>query len=88
MARKSYGMLVLQLGRFFNSGIESLVYDWPVRDRLGITRSATIYTDAAWSMNALYSRLRPRSVLSTAAFGAALKFLWASAWTLCRLTGT
>jgi flavin-dependent dehydrogenase len=88
MARKSYSMRVLQLGRFFNSGIESLVYDWPVRDRLGIARAATIYTDAAWSMNALYSRLRPRGVLSTAAFGAAINVLRASAWMLCRLTGT
>ncbi len=37
LARKSYSMRVLQLGRFFNGGIESLVYDWPVRDRLGIS---------------------------------------------------
>lgn len=87
LARKSYSMRVLQLGRFFNSGIESLVYDWPVRDRLGITLAATIYTDAAWSMNALYSRLRPRGLLSTAAFGAALNVLRASAWMLCRLMG-
>jgi len=36
MARKSYSTRVLQTGRFFNSGIEALVYDWPVRDRLGI----------------------------------------------------
>ncbi len=72
LARKSYSMRVLQLGRFFNSGIEWLVYDWQVRDRVGIERAATIYTDAAWSMNALYSRLGPRGVLSTAAFGALL----------------
>jgi flavin-dependent dehydrogenase len=88
MARKSYSMRVLQLGRFFNGGIESLVYDWPVRDRLGIQRAATIYTDAAWSMNGLYSRLRPRGVLSTAAFGAALNVLRASAWAVCRVTGS
>jgi flavin-dependent dehydrogenase len=87
IARKSYSMRVLQLGRFFNGGIERLVYDWPVRDRLGIERAATIYTDAAWSVNGLYSRLRPRGVLSTAAFGALLNILRAGAWILCRLCG-
>lgn len=85
LARKSYSMRVLQLGRFFNSGIEWLVYDWQVRDRVGIERAATIYTDAAWSMNALYSRLGPRGVLSTAAFGALLNVLRAGGWTLYRL---
>jgi menaquinone-9 beta-reductase len=87
LARKSYSARVLQTGRFFNSGIETLVYDWPVRDRLGIKRAATIYTDAAWSVNALYSRLRPRGVLSTAAFGAMLNVLRAGAWALYRLCG-
>jgi len=62
------------------------VYDWPVRDRLGIERAATIYTDAAWTMNGLYSRLRPRGVLSTATFGALLNVLRAVAWTLYRLS--
>jgi menaquinone-9 beta-reductase len=85
LARKSYSMRVLQLGRFFNGGIESLVYDWPVRDRLGIARAATIYTDAAWSMNGLYSRLQPRGVVSTATFGALLNVLRAGAWVLYRL---
>jgi flavin-dependent dehydrogenase len=85
MARKSYSMRVLQLGRFFNSGIEWLVYDWQVRDRLGIERAATIYTDAAWSVNALYSRLRPRGILSTATYGALLNVVRAGAWMLYRL---
>jgi len=75
----SYDRRVLQMGRFFNSGIEKLIYDWPVRDRLGVARAATIYTAAAWSMNGLYSRLRPRGALSTAAFGAVLDVLEASA---------
>jgi menaquinone-9 beta-reductase len=85
MARKSYSMRVLQLGRFFNSGIEWLVYDWPARDRLGIERAATIYTNAAWSMNGLYSRLRPRGILSTITFGALLNVLRAGAWMRYRL---
>lgn len=86
IARKTYSARVLQMGRFFNSGIEALVYDWPVRDRLGIKRAAVIYTDAAWSMNAVYSRLRPRGILSTAVFGLALNVLRAGAWLLYRLS--
>jgi flavin-dependent dehydrogenase len=87
MSGKSYSARVLQMGTFFNGGIERLVYDWPVRDRVGIERAATIYTAAAWSVNGLYSRLRPRGVLSTAAFGALLNILRAGAWILCRLCG-
>jgi flavin-dependent dehydrogenase len=79
-ARAAYNSRVLRMGRFFNGGIELLVYDWPVRDRLGLTRAATIYTAAAWTMNGLYSRLRPRGALSTAAFGAFLSVLRVSAW--------
>ena len=85
IARKLYNIRVLQLGRFFNGGIEKLVYDWPVRDRLGIERAATIYTNAAWSLNGLYSRLRPRGVLATVAFGALLNVFRAAAWTIYRL---
>jgi flavin-dependent dehydrogenase len=84
-ARASYDRRVLRMGKFFNGGIERFVYDWPVRDRLGLTRAATVYTFAAWTMNGLYSRLRPRGVLSTAAFGALLDVLRASAWICYRL---
>jgi flavin-dependent dehydrogenase len=85
MARKSYSARVLQMGSFFNSGIETLVYDSPVRDRVGIKRAATIYTAAAWSMNGLYSRFQPRGILSTTAFGALLGVLRASLWIFSRL---
>jgi len=78
-ARAAYSRRVLQMGMFFNDGIERLVYDWPVRDRIGVERAATVYTAAAWTMNGLYSRLRPRGVLSTAAFGALLGAMRASA---------
>jgi menaquinone-9 beta-reductase len=87
MARASYNRRVLQMGRFFNSGIERLVYDWPARDRMGPMRAATVYTTAAWTMNALYSRLRPRGALSTGAFCALLSILRASAWLLDDASG-
>jgi len=73
------------MGGFFNGGIERLVYDWPVRDRLGVGRTATVYTTTAWTINGLYSRLRPRGVLATAAFGAVLGVLRVSAWICYRL---
>jgi hypothetical protein len=81
----SYSERVLQMGRFFNSGIETLVYDWRVRDRVGIKRAATAYTIAAWSVNGLYSRWRPRGIISTAAFGGILNILRGGAWVLSRL---
>jgi hypothetical protein len=73
------------MGGFFNGGIERLVYDWPVRDRLGVGRTATVYTTTAWTINGLYSRLRPRGVLSTATLGELLGVLRVSAWTCYRL---
>ena len=78
-ARELYSRRVLQMSRFFNSGIEQLVYDSPVRDRIGVERAATYYTAAAWIMNALYARFRPRGLLSTLTFGAALGILRAGA---------
>jgi flavin-dependent dehydrogenase len=87
-ARAAYDRRVLQMGRFLNSGIERLVYDWPARDRLGVERAAKVYTAAAWTMNGIYSRLRPRGFLSIAAFFALLDMLRACAWMcyrLCRL---
>ena len=88
-ARRSYERRVLRMGMFFNDGIERLVYDLPVRNRLGMRRAATVYTTAAWSMNALYSRLRPRGVIGTGVFGAFLDLLRAVAWVcdrICRLS--
>lgn len=79
-ARMLYTRRAVQMGRFFNSGIEKLVYDWPARDRLGMDRSARIYTAAAFSLNALYSRIRPRGVAATFLFGALLDFFRAAAW--------
>jgi menaquinone-9 beta-reductase len=84
-ARIAYDRRVLQMGEFFNGGIEWLVYDWPVRDRLGAGRAATVYTTAAWTMNGVYSRSRPRGVLATATFGAVLGVLRVSAWICHRL---
>jgi hypothetical protein len=52
------------MAKFFNSGIEKIVYEPPVRNRIGVGRSGTVYTSPAWSMNVVYARLRPREILS------------------------
>jgi menaquinone-9 beta-reductase len=83
-----YRLRVWEMGRFFNSGIEKLVYDWPLRDRLGLARAADIYTSAAWSANTLYSRFRPRKTARTLAFVSLLSVLRMCAWVMRRTQGS
>ncbi|HKN74537.1 MAG TPA: tryptophan 7-halogenase [Candidatus Acidoferrum sp.] len=85
IARFCYSSRILQLARFFNSGIENVVYQPPVRNRIGIRNSGTIYVSHAWSINVLYARLRPTGILGTLFFGFFLGFLRASGWIFYRL---
>jgi len=81
-----YSQRVLSLGRFFNSAIENVLYDWPIRNRIGPFNAGDVYTIPAWSINVVYSRLRPQGFVSTALFRlllASLRYsLWAFHW-LC-----
>ena len=86
--RGLYSLRVRQMGRFFNSGIEKLVYDWPVRDHLGLARAADIYTAAAWSVNTLYSRYRPRKTAGTLTLTSLLSVLRMCAWVMRRMRGS
>jgi hypothetical protein len=70
------------MAKFFNGGIEKIVYEAPVRNRIGLARSGAIYTGPAWTMNAVYARLKPRGILSTALLSLCLNAFRASAWTL------
>jgi menaquinone-9 beta-reductase len=81
-ARVCYSSRVLQMAKFFNSGIEKIVYESPVRDRIGMGRSGTVYTSPAWSMNVVYARLRPKGIFSTLFLGSFLGLFRASAWLL------
>jgi menaquinone-9 beta-reductase len=63
-----YGQRVLSLARFFNSTIENVLYDWPVRWRIGPFPAGDVYTIPAWSMNVIYSRTRPDGMVSTTLF--------------------
>jgi menaquinone-9 beta-reductase len=79
-ARICYGSRVLQMAKFFNNGIEKVVYEPPVRNRIGLRHSGTLYISPAWGMNLLYARVRPNGVLSTFLFGLGLRFFRAGAW--------
>ena len=77
-----YCQRVLSLARFFNSGIENVLYDWPIRNRIGAFNAGDLYTIPAWSMNVVYSRLRPRGLIKTTVFRLLLASLRYSAWRL------
>jgi flavin-dependent dehydrogenase len=74
-----YNRRVAYLARFFNSGIENVIYDWPIRNRISVLNAGDVYTIPAWSLNAVYSRLRPTGVVSTLFFGFLLSIFRASA---------
>ena len=84
-ARVSYSSRVLRMAKFFNSGIEKIVYEPPVRNRIGVGRSGTVYTSPAWSMNVVYARLRPKGIFSTLFLGLFLGAFRASAWAFYQL---
>jgi hypothetical protein len=81
-ARASYSSRILQMAKFFNGGIEKIVYEPPVRNRIGVTSSGTVYTSPAWSMNVVYARMKPRGIVSTFLLGIFLGAFRASAWIL------
>jgi menaquinone-9 beta-reductase len=78
-ARVCYSSRILQMAKFFNSGIEKIVYEPPVRNRIGLGRSGTV-TSPAWSMNVVYARMKPNGIFSTFMLSSFLQFFRASAW--------
>jgi menaquinone-9 beta-reductase len=69
LVRTLYGRRVLYMANFFNSGIERVIYDWPIRNRIGALLAGDVYTIPAWSINNIYSRIEPRGVVWTVLFG-------------------
>jgi flavin-dependent dehydrogenase len=84
-ARICYGARVVYMGKFFNGGIEKLVYEPPVRDHIGLRHAGTVYISPAWGMNLFYARTNPRGILSTALFGLSLLFFRAATWVVYRV---
>lgn len=79
-AQALYSARILLMAKFFNGGIEKIVYEPPVRNRVGLARSGAIYTGPAWSMNVVYARLKPKGIFSTGLLGVILGAFRASAW--------
>ncbi len=89
LARSTYSRRVQALAKFFNNGIERVVYDWPIRNTIGVLNAGDVYTVPAWSINVLYSRIRPRGFVASELFGLFLASLRAVAcifyWICSRL---
>jgi len=68
LSASMYSQRVLSLARFFNSAIEDVLYDWPIRNQIGPFRAGDLYTIPAWSINVIYSRSRPQGFVSTTLF--------------------
>jgi menaquinone-9 beta-reductase len=71
-AATSYCWRVVGLARFFNCGVERVLYDWPIRKNIGPLKAGDVYTIPAWLMNLFYSRLAPRGIVCTCLFGCVL----------------
>jgi flavin-dependent dehydrogenase len=83
-AGKAYSRRILQTAKFFNEGIEKIIYEPVVRNRIGLPVAGTVYTSPAWSMNVVYARMRPDGLLSTFLLGAMLRLFRISAAMLYR----
>ena len=68
LLRTMYSRRVMDMANFFNSGIERVIYDWPIRNRIGALVAGDVYTIPAWSINNIYSRIQPNGVVSTILF--------------------
>jgi flavin-dependent dehydrogenase len=85
-ARVCYSSRISQMAKFFNGGIEKIVYEPPVRNRLGLQKAGTVYTSPAWSMNVVYARLKPAGPLKTLLLNSILGVFRFSAWLFYRLS--
>src|SRR5581483_4518144 len=46
-----YARRAIAMARFFNCSIERVVYDWPIRERIGTFAAGRVYTVPAWLFN-------------------------------------
>jgi menaquinone-9 beta-reductase len=85
LARFCYSARVVYMAKFFNGGIERLVYEPAVRNHIGLRHAGTVYISPAWGMNLVYARTKPTGILSTALFGLSLLFFRAATWVVYRV---
>lgn len=79
LATAMYSKRVEGLAKFFNCGIERVVYDWPVRRRIGVLLAGDVYTVPAWSLNTIYAQMRPEGWFATLLFSCLLNLCRAAA---------
>jgi menaquinone-9 beta-reductase len=84
--RICYSSRIVQMAKFFNGGIEKIVYEPPVRNRIGLQKAGTVYTSPAWSMNVVYARLKPGGIFSTLLLNSVLGIFRVSAWVFYHLS--
>ncbi len=75
LSRALYSSRILQFAKFLNAGIEGIVYEPSVRNRIGLRQAGIVYTSPAWTMNLVYARLRPRAMISTFLFNSVISFI-------------
>src|ERR1700733_582711 len=69
LAAAMYSRRVLGLALFFNRGIERVIYESPIRNQIGVLNAGNVYTIPAWSLNSIYSHVRPHGAFKTLLFG-------------------
>jgi flavin-dependent dehydrogenase len=69
LAGAMYSRRVLGLAKFFNRGIERVIYESPIRNQIGVLPAGDVYTVPAWSLNSIYSHFRPHGAVKTLLFG-------------------
>jgi flavin-dependent dehydrogenase len=92
--RRWFSRHVHRLGHAFNSHIERVIYQPPVRRGLGMYAATLVYTSFAFFMNALYTRFDPTGRVAMAVFDGLFVAarVWVAAWiavgrVACRLPG-
>jgi hypothetical protein len=55
-----------------------VIYEAPLRNDIGVFSAGDVYTVPAWSLNAIYARLRPQGVVSTLLFDCLLSLFRAA----------
>jgi flavin-dependent dehydrogenase len=79
LGRAMYDRRIADVGKFFNCGIEKVLYEGPIRDRVGALTAGDVYTVPAWTLNLVYSRLRPKGLVFTWLYGFVLSLFRAGA---------
>ena len=72
-----YNTNLKRMGRAFNHSVETAIYEKSIRWGLGVMPAQRVYTAFSYTINALYSKLRPKGWISMLCFGLLLKGVWA-----------